>query len=150
MLNKKQRKKMLRQLDTLIGEQTHLEGNIGFEGGLRVDGTITGNVITSDDPTAVLTLSESGRIEGDIRVPNMIINGTIIGNLYSTGHLELAENTQITGTVYYALLQMEEGAQINGNLIHVKENDPIMSIDQNGEQIMLASSDDGDTNADKP
>ncbi len=150
MLNKKQRRKMLRQLDTLIGQQTHIEGNIAFYGGLRVDGIITGNVTSSEDSNAVLTLSEAGKIEGDVRVPNMIINGTILGNLYSTGHLELAENTQITGNVYYALLQMEEGAQINGNLIHVKENDPIMSIGQDGEQIMLASSDGSDSDADKP
>ena len=146
MLNKKQRKKMLRRLDTLIGQHSQLEGNITFDGGLRVDGNIVGNVIASDDADAVLTLSETGKIEGDVRVPNMIVNGTILGNLYSTGHLEIDENTQITGNVYYALLQMEEGAQINGNLIHVKENDPIMSIGQDGEQIMLANN---DTDADK-
>ena len=138
---------MLRQLDTLIGQHTSFEGNLEFDGGLRVDGSVTGNISASHDENAVLTLSEVGKIEGDIRVPNMIINGAITGNLYATGHLEISENTQITGDVYYALLQMEEGAQINGNLIHVKESDPIMNIGQDGEQIMLANN---QSDADKP
>ncbi len=141
MLPKKQRKKMLRQLDTLIGSQTHLVGDILFHGGLRVDGSITGNISSNNDPIALLTLSETGRIEGEIRASNLIINGTIIGDIYSTGHLELAANTKITGTVYYNLLQMEEGAEINGNLIHVKENDAALEQidDQSDDQMMLAN-----------
>ena len=147
MLNKKQRNKMLRQLDTLVGQHTQVEGNITFDGGLRVDGSIIGNVAARDDNNAVLTLSEAGKIEGDIRVANMIVNGTIIGNIHASGHLELSERTQITGNVYYGLLQMEEGAQINGKLIHIKDNDSLISIDQEGDQVMLAGK---DTDTNKP
>lgn len=120
MIHKKNRKKMLRQLDTLIGQHTKIDGDITFTGGLRVDGTISGSVSAAgaDGNSTILTLSEAGTIEGDIRVPHMIINGTIVGNLYATEHLELADKARITGNVYYNLLQMKEGAEINGNLIH--------------------------------
>ena len=137
MIHKKHRKKMLRQLDSLIGQQTQIDGNVTFTGGLRVDGTITGNVSAADEEEneTVLTLSESGTIEGDIHVPYMIVNGTIIGNLYATEHLELAEKTRITGNVYYNLLQMKEGAEINGNLIHTqkKENPTPANKDKKSE-----------------
>jgi cytoskeletal protein CcmA (bactofilin family) len=141
MLPKKQRKKMLRQLDTLIGQHTQIKGNLLFDGGLRIDGALVGNIASSDDPNAVLTLSEVGSIEGDIHVPNMIINGSITGNLHSSGHLELAANTKITGNVYYNLLQIEEGAEINGSLIHVKADDAIIGFEQDDEKMMLASHD---------
>ena len=116
MLNKK--RKNSARLDTLIGQNTMLEGNIVFEGGLRIDGVIKGNITALNDPEAILTISEQGKIEGDVNVPNMVINGAVTGDVHSSGHVELAAKTNIMGNVYYTLLQMEEGAQINGNLIH--------------------------------
>lgn len=115
---KKKRNKSGARLDTLIGQNTFLEGNIVFEGGLRIDGAIKGNITALNDTDAVLTVSEQGKIEGDINVPNMIINGAVTGDVHSSGHVELAAKTNIQGNVYYTLLQMEEGAQINGSLIH--------------------------------
>jgi cytoskeletal protein CcmA (bactofilin family) len=122
--NKKQKKPAVR-IDTLIGQQTHIKGDIEFSGGLRIDGKITGNIKAINDIDSVLTLSEQGTIEGEIRVPNMIINGAINGNIFAAGHVELADNAKVTGNVYYRLLEMTVGSEVNGQLIR-------MSADKDG------------------
>ena len=65
MFKKDKRKKNSSRLDTLIGQNTDIEGNVNFSGGLRVDGSITGNISTKDE-NAVLTLSEQGRLKGEV------------------------------------------------------------------------------------
>jgi cytoskeletal protein CcmA (bactofilin family) len=121
MFNKKKSKPKNNRIDTLIGEDTHISGDIGFTGGLRVDGSITGNLQSGDTDKSILTLSSKGKIEGDVQVPHLIIDGTITGNVYAAEHIELAANAQITGNVYYNLLEMAMGAEVNGQMIHVRQ-----------------------------
>lgn len=122
MFNKKdKRKKSATRLDTLIGQHTHIKGDLTFEGGLRIDGSITGNIFASDESESVLTLSDEGHIEGDLKVPNLLINGTISGNVYASQHVELAAKAKVTGNVYYHMLEMTMGAEVNGQLIRVTE-----------------------------
>ena len=96
-------------------------GDVKFAGGLHVDGTVKGNVVSDDDPSSVLTLSETGTIEGDVRVPNVVLNGTVVGDVHAAQHIELAANARITGNVYYNLIEMAMGAEVNGNLVHATE-----------------------------
>lgn len=110
------------RIDTLIGQATEINGDICFSGGLRVDGNVKGNIYTQDDDSAVLTLSEKGTIQGEVKVSNLIINGSITGNVYSTSHVELAPKAKIQGNVYYRLLEMTMGAEVNGQLIHMTED----------------------------
>ena len=127
MFNKKNK---TNRIDTLIGQYTHIKGDVSFSGGLRIDGTVTGNINATGDNKSVLTISEDSVIEGDIKVPNLIINGTVTGNVYSSQHVELASNTKITGNVYYRLLEMATGCEVNGQLIHVgEESAPIISVE---------------------
>ncbi len=117
MLGKRKKSKNTK-IDTLIGQNSELQGDVIFSGGLHVDGTIKGNVIADDDTGSVLSLSERGVIEGEIRVPNIIINGTVKGDVYASNHIELVSKARITGNVYYELIEMERGAEVNGNLVH--------------------------------
>jgi len=123
MFNKDKRKKKSTRLDTLIGQHTHIKGDISFSGGLRIDGSVTGNIQATGDTESVLTLSEQGSLEGEIKVPNIIINGEIIGNVYASHHVELAPKAKIKGNVYYHLLEMAMGSKVNGQLIHMSEGD---------------------------
>lgn len=109
------------KIATVIGEGTVLKGSILFSGGLHVDGRVQGNVQAEPDSTSALTLSEKGIIDGDIHVPNVIINGEVNGDVYGGNRVELAPKAQVTGTVYYNLLEMAMGASVNGQLIHSKE-----------------------------
>ncbi len=110
------------KIDTLIGRKSEMLGDVNFSGGLHVDGTVKGNVVSEDDPSSVLTLSESGTIEGDVKVPNIVLNGTVVGDVHAKHHIELASNARITGNVYYSLIEMAMGAEVNGNLVHVAED----------------------------
>lgn len=105
-------------LETLIGPNTKVKGDIEFTGGLLVEGVVEGNVAAGDGDQAALTLTPSGLIRGDVTVAHMEINGTIQGDVYATEYISLKENARITGNVYYALLEMAVGAEVNGSLVH--------------------------------
>lgn len=118
MFSSKKHSKAARvDFDSLIGKNTALTGDITFSGGLHVDGKLTGNVY-ADESSSTLTLSDHGVIEGDVRVPNVILNGTIIGDVYVSQRIELAANARVQGNVYYRLIEMAMGAEVNGNLVH--------------------------------
>lgn len=104
---------------TLISEATELKGHIRFGGELIVEGRVEGNINAEDDSKAVIRVAESGRIDGDVSVPSAVINGVVKGDIRTTEHIELAAKASVTGTVYYNLIEMVMGAEINGNLMHV-------------------------------
>jgi cytoskeletal protein CcmA (bactofilin family) len=119
------------RVDTIIGQQTRIEGDIHFTGGLHVDGHIKGAVMAEAGSASVLTVSENGRIEGDIRVPTVILNGTVSGDVHSGECIELATKARVDGDVYYKLIEMSMGATVNGNLVHRAEADaPVLAFDR--------------------
>jgi cytoskeletal protein CcmA (bactofilin family) len=111
------------KVDTIIGQQTRIEGNIHFSGGLLIDGQVKGGVIAEADSTSVLTVSEHGSIEGDVRVPTVILNGKVTGDVRSAERIELAAKARVDGDVYYNLIEMAMGAAVNGSLVHNAETD---------------------------
>ena len=106
------------RIDTLVGQGTEINGDLVFSGGLHVDGKINGNVVAEEGSTALLILSEYGRIEGEVKVPNMVLNGEIVGDVYGSTRVELAPKSRIKGSVYYNLIEMAIGAEVNGGLVH--------------------------------
>ena len=106
------------RIDSLIGQDTEVNGDVVFSGGLHVDGKIKGNVIAEEGSTAILILSEFGCIEGEVKVPNMVLNGEIIGDVYGSIRVELAPKSRIKGSVYYNLIETAIGAEVNGGLVH--------------------------------
>ncbi len=118
MWGNRRNKKKITQIDSLIGKETLIKGDILFTGGLHIDGKVKGNISATEDSGSVLTLSERGVIEGEVRVPNVILNGKVIGNVYVAENVELAVSARIFGNVYYNLIEMAMGAEVNGSLIH--------------------------------
>jgi len=123
MLFGKNKKVNSTRIETLVGKNTCVTGDLTFTGGLHVEGRIEGNVQAGDE-SSVLILSEDGLIRGDVHVPNTILNGQIEGDVYSSDHVELAPRARITGNVYYNLIEMSIGATLNGNLIHQQGGKP--------------------------
>lgn len=111
------------KVDTIIGQQTRIEGDVHFSGGLHIDGQVKGGVIAEADSTSVLTVSEHGSIEGDVRVPTVILNGKVNGDVRSAERIELAAKARVDGDVYYNLIEMAMGAAVNGSLVHNAETD---------------------------
>lgn len=106
------------RIDSLIGAGTRVEGNVSFNGGLRVDGEISGNVTAGGDQPSTLVISEQARIEGEITVSHLVVNGTIIGPVHSSDFLELQPKARVTGDVEYNTIEMHLGAVVQGRLIH--------------------------------
>lgn len=102
---------------TLISAVTELQGDLTFDGELIVEGRVVGNISAPDDSGAVLRVAESGVIEGEINVPNVVINGTVTGDIYASKHIELAARASINGDVHYQLIEMVMGARVNGSLL---------------------------------
>ncbi|MCF7980682.1 MAG: polymer-forming cytoskeletal protein [Pseudomonadales bacterium] len=107
--------------DTLISSKTEIVGDLKFTGGLHIDGYVKGSVEALETENAVVRISDHGVVDGEVKAPHVIINGQVIGNVYSSKHVELAVNASVTGTVHYHLLEMVMGAQVNGNLVHQVE-----------------------------
>ena len=122
MLSKKPEEKPVDTIDTLIGQHTELKGDIIFTGGLRIDGKVRGNVTAKGDANSKLIVSDQGEIDGSVNVPHVVVNGTINGNLNSSGTVELQSKARISGDVNYRQLKMDLGAAVNGNLVCEQEH----------------------------
>lgn len=106
------------QVDTLIGPQMTIRGDLQFSGGLYVEGRIMGKVIAEEGKPAMLTLAENGSIEGEIRAPVVILNGRLDGDVHAQERVELASKAQVRGNVHYKVVEMAAGALLTGRLIH--------------------------------
>ena len=113
------------RMDTLVGPQSEVSGDVKFTGGLHIEGTIKGNVIAENDGNSLVQLSESGTIEGEVRAPFIVLNGVVIGDVHSGEHVELASKARVAGNVYYNLIEMAVGAEVNGKLVHTQSSDDV-------------------------
>lgn len=109
------------RIDCLIGAGTTIEGNLAFSGGLRVDGRVRGNVVAVDGEAATLVVSEEARIEGEIRVSHVVINGTVVGPVHASEYIELQAKCNVTGDVHYKTIELHLGAVVQGRLAHQSE-----------------------------
>lgn len=122
-------------IDSLIGSSTHITGELAFKGGLRIDGRITGNVNAEVGEPSVLVISEQAVIEGEVRAVHLIVNGEIIGDVYSVDLIELQPKAKITGNIYYKAIEMHSGAVVSGKLNpgHAEETSQILKFAAAGE-----------------
>ena len=105
-------------IDTLIGPEVVIRGDLEFSGGLYVEGRILGKVVAAEGKPASLLLAEQGTVEGEIRAPVVIINGTLVGDVHAGERIELAQKARVEGNVHYSVVEMSAGAQLTGRLVH--------------------------------
>lgn len=119
MFGKRNENKPHSRIDSLIGAGTRIEGNIRFAGGLRVDGEVKGNIEAIESAScSTLVLSEKAVIEGAVNVAHFVANGTVVGPVTASESLEMQAQARIVGDVEYALIEMHQGAVIEGRLVH--------------------------------
>ena len=104
---------------TLISGETTVIGDVHFSGTLDVEGLVRGSIVAQPDKEALVRVIGKGRVEGEIRAPNVVINSVVEGDVHSSGQLELAARGRVTGNVYYNTVEMAAGAEVNGGLTHV-------------------------------
>ncbi|WP_067517060.1 bactofilin family protein [Endozoicomonas ascidiicola] len=126
---------------TLISAETTINGDISFSGSVHIEGNVQGN-ITSDN--GQLTIIKTANIEGDIHAQNMTIYGTVNGNVYAEEYLELISGAVINGKVFYNVIEVAKGAQVNGTIEYrssseinknVKSADNIEHLDSNVKEV---------------
>jgi cytoskeletal protein CcmA (bactofilin family) len=138
----KQKRRREAAITTLVGSDTRVHGDLEFKGGCLVDGFVKGNVKAVDDENATLSISERGCVEGAVMVPNVLLNGTVRGDVKATQRVELGSNARVVGNVQYSLIEMAIGAEVNGKLIHESEASQRKAAQARNE-MGVAESDDG-------
>ncbi|MEA5445228.1 polymer-forming cytoskeletal protein [Gammaproteobacteria bacterium AB-CW1] len=120
------------KIETLVGRNTEITGDVKFKGGMHVDGTVRGNVLADGD-NCVISVSQHGVIEGDVKVPHIVLDGTVTGDVYSRERLELEAHAKVNGDVYYNLVEMAVGASVNGKMVHKPAEKPLL-LEKGGNQ----------------
>lgn len=105
------------RIETLIGRRVHVHGDVEFEGGMHLDGRVTGNVKAREGSESALSVSEHGCIEGSIEAPSVVLNGAVRGDVRGRLKVVLGAQAQVRGDVYYGALEMAPGAMISGRLV---------------------------------
>ena len=119
MLGRKKRKD--KGVETMVGPNTEINGDLRFNGWCHVDGTVNGNITADPDTDSHLTISEDANVDGGVTVPNVQLNGIVRGDVYASERVELGPTARVIGNVYYNLIEMAIGAEINGKLVHKPE-----------------------------
>jgi cytoskeletal protein CcmA (bactofilin family) len=116
------RKHTSTRIDTLLGKSATLNGDLEFAGGLHLDGRVNGNVRSNAEDGGALSVSESGFIEGTVVVTNIVMNGTVNGDMHARDRLVLGGKARVNGNVHYGVIEMAPGAVITGKLIPLNED----------------------------
>jgi cytoskeletal protein CcmA (bactofilin family) len=109
------------RIDSLIGAGTKVIGDVHFTGGLRVDGEIDGSIIATPGKPSTLVLSEHARVNGEINVTHLVVNGEVTGPVSVAEYLELQSKSKVIGDVHYKTLEIQLGAVVEGRLIHLAD-----------------------------
>jgi cytoskeletal protein CcmA (bactofilin family) len=103
------------RIDTLIGRNAAIQGDIEFAGGLHVDGRVAGSVRAATDGS--LAVSEFGVIEGSVAASQVVVNGRVHGDIYASERVVLGSKAKVRGNVHYGVFEIALGAEINGKLV---------------------------------
>jgi cytoskeletal protein CcmA (bactofilin family) len=126
-------------IDTLVGINSRVNGDLFFEGGCHVDGTVKGNVTADPESNSALSISEDALVEGGVAVPFVMLNGIVRGDVIANQRVELGPTARVVGNVYYNLIEMAIGAEINGKLIHQPDGQ-VPLLEQTSDDIDVPAS----------
>jgi len=132
MFGRKKRKHSV--IDTLVGPNSRVNGDLHFEGGCHIDGTVKGSVSADLDSSSAVSISEDGGVEGSVNVSYVVLNGIVRGDVYANQRVELGSTARVIGNVYYNLIEMAIGAEINGKLVHQPEGQ-VPLLDRNSDDV---------------
>ena len=105
------------RIDILLGRSARVHGDVEFAGGLHLEGLVMGNVRSYGDEPATLSVSDTGVIEGSVVVDNVVLNGTVRGDIRASGRVVLGAQSKVQGNVYYGVIEMALGSEIMGKLV---------------------------------
>lgn len=98
------------EISTLLGQGSEFEGKLTFEGTIRIDGVLKGEIFSKD----VLIIGETARVEAEIDVGEVIIQGSVVGNVRAKQSIELLAPGRVKGDLRTPSLLIEKGAVFEG------------------------------------
>jgi cytoskeletal protein CcmA (bactofilin family) len=121
MLKRKQLKRLIEStkesFKTIVGNSTVVHGRVVIHESVRIDGQVIGNIEAHPEKEVTVALGRSALVKGDIHARDILIAGTVEGNIYAAERVELHAGACITGDITYGTIVMEGGAKLNG-LMH--------------------------------
>ena len=127
---------MSSSVDTLVGPNTRVNGDLQFSGRCHIDGNVKGNVSADSESNSALSISEDGNVEGGVNVPFVELHGIVRGDVCASQRIELGPTARVIGNVYYNLIEMKVGAEINGKLVHQPEGKvPLLEQAKSGVEL---------------
>jgi len=127
------RDKQTARIDTLIGKASRVHGGMEFAGGLHLDGAIEGNLRADPVEGSSLSVSESGSIDGNVEVGNLMLNGAVRGDIVARGRVVLGATARVQGNLYYGVIEMTLGAQIMGKLTRLSEGAVVEAVPESAD-----------------
>lgn len=104
-------------LNGFLDNGSHLEGELSFETSFRVDGRFTGQVTSMGD----LIVGEGGEVEGDLRVGQIFISGTVRGNIRAAKKIQISPRGKVFADIDTPALVIEDGAFFEGSCSMARE-----------------------------
>ena len=127
---------MSSSVDTLVGPNSRVNGDLQFSGRCHIDGNVKGNVSADSESNSALSISEDGNVEGGVNVPFVELHGIVRGDVCASQRVELGPTARVIGNVYYNLIEMKVGAEINGKLVHQPEGKvPLLEQAKSGVEL---------------
>ncbi|MDO8563265.1 MAG: polymer-forming cytoskeletal protein [Candidatus Limnocylindria bacterium] len=102
---------MPQELNALLGRGSEFDGKLSFEGTVRIDGTFTGEISTTD----TLVVGESAKIAAEIACGTLVVHGEIVGNIRAKTGVELHHPARVRGDITTPSLMIEKGVVFEGN-----------------------------------
>ena len=99
------------EVTTLLGRGSEFEGKLSFEGTVRVDGKLSGEIFTDD----VLIIGEGAEVSAEISVGAIIIEGTVHGNIHAKRSVEIHTPARVRGNISTPSLSIDKGVVFDGN-----------------------------------
>lgn len=100
------------QISTLLGTETEIEGALAFKGTIRLDGRVTGTLVSE---TGVLIIGERAVVKAEIHVGTALVKGTVHGRIKAADRIELHASARVTGDIAAPVISIESGAALTGN-----------------------------------
>lgn len=98
-------------LNALLGRGSEFDGKLSFEGTVRIDGTFSGEITTSD----TLLIGESAKVTAEIKCGSVVISGEVTGNIHATQGVEMHRPARVNGDVTSPSLMIEKGVAFEGH-----------------------------------
>jgi cytoskeletal protein CcmA (bactofilin family) len=98
------------EVTTLLGRGSEFEGKLSFEGTVRVDGKLSGEIFTDD----VLIIGEGAEVNAEINVGAIIIEGTVHGNIHAKRSVEIHTPAKVRGNISTPSLSIDKGVVFDG------------------------------------